>query len=53
MLGTHMDPTKLQALPIYLAIGQSSKKWTMPIRNWRMALSRFEIEFGDRLAGHQ
>jgi len=38
---------------IYLAIEQASKKWTMPIRNWRMALSRFEIEFGDRLAGHQ
>lgn len=34
---------------IYLAIEQASKKWTMPIRNWRMALSRFEIEFGDRL----
>ncbi len=38
---------------IYLAIEQASKKWTMPIRNWRMALSRFEIEFGDRLVGHQ
>jgi transposase-like protein len=38
---------------IYLAIEQASKKWTMPIRNWRMALSRFEIEFGDRLAGYQ
>lgn len=38
---------------IYLAIEQASKKWTMPIRNWRMALSRFEIEFGDRLNDHQ
>tara|TARA_B110000503_G_C7075794_1_gene382833 strand:- start:44 stop:1258 length:1215 start_codon:yes stop_codon:yes gene_type:complete len=38
---------------IYLAIEQASKKWTMPIRNWRMALSRFEIEFGDRLTDHQ
>ena len=38
---------------IYLAIEQASKKWTMPIRNWRMALSRFEIEFGDRLVDHQ
>ena len=38
---------------IYLAIEQASKKWTMPIRNWRMALSRFEIEFGDRIADHQ
>jgi transposase-like protein len=38
---------------IYLAIEQASKKWTMPIRNWKMALSRFEIEFGDRLTDHQ
>ena len=38
---------------IYLAIEQASKKWTMPIRKWRMALSRFEIEFGDRLTDHQ
>jgi putative transposase len=38
---------------IYLAIEQASKKWTMPIRNWKMALSRFEIEFGDQLTDHQ
>lgn len=38
---------------IYLAIEQASKKWTMPIQNWRMALNRFVIEFGDRLNGHQ
>lgn len=38
---------------IYLAIEQASRKWTMPIQNWKMALSRFVIEFGDRLAGHQ
>lgn len=38
---------------IYLAIEQAAKKWTMPIRNWKMALSRFEIEFGDRISGHQ
>ena len=38
---------------IYLAIEQASKKWTMPIRNWKMALSRFEIEFGERLTDHQ
>ncbi len=34
---------------IYLAIEQASKKWTMPIRNWKMALNRFMIEFEDRL----
>ncbi len=34
---------------IYLAIQQASKKWTMPIRNWKPALNRFMIEFEDRL----
>ena len=34
---------------IYLAIQQASKKWTMPIRNWKLALNRFMIEFEDRL----
>jgi transposase-like protein len=34
---------------IYLAIRDASKKWTMPIRNWKMALNRFMIEFEDRL----
>jgi len=34
---------------IYLAIQEASKKWTMPIRNWKQALNRFMIEFEDRL----
>ncbi|ELA9390909.1 IS256 family transposase [Vibrio parahaemolyticus] len=34
---------------IYLAIRDASKKWTMPIRNWRQALNRFMIMFEDRL----
>ena len=34
---------------VYLAIENASKKWTMPIRNWKMALNRFMIEFEDRL----
>lgn len=34
---------------IYLAILDASKKWTMPIRNWRQALNRFMIMFEDRL----
>lgn len=37
---------------IYLAIEAAAKKWTMPIRDWRAAMSRFMIEFGDRLHGH-
>ena len=35
---------------IYLAIQDASKRWTMPIRNWKLALNRFMIEFEDR--GH-
>ena len=35
---------------IYLAIQAAAKKWTMPIRNWKLALNRFMIEFEDRLA---
>jgi putative transposase len=35
----------------FLAIEQASKKWTMPIRDWKPALNRFIIEFGDRLDG--
>ena len=34
---------------IYLAIQDASKKWTMPIRDWKTALNRFMIEFEDRL----
>jgi putative transposase len=37
---------------IYLAIQNASKKWTMPIRNWKPALNRFMIEFEDRLADY-
>ncbi len=35
---------------VYLAIQNASKKWTMPIRNWKLALNRFMIEFEDRLS---
>ncbi len=34
---------------VYLAIQAASKKWNMPIRDWRAAMSRFLIEFEDRL----
>ena len=37
---------------IYLAIQAASKKWTMPIRNWKAALNRFMIEFEEQLAPH-
>ena len=34
---------------LYLAINRISKKWTMPIRNWKAALNQFVILFGDRV----
>ena len=37
---------------IYLAIESASKKWTMPIRDWKSALNRFMIEFEEQLAPH-
>ena len=37
---------------VYLAIKDASKKWTMPIQNWRQAMSRFIIEFEERLERH-
>lgn len=37
---------------VWLGIQAASQKWTMPLRDWRMAMSRFIIEFGDRLDGH-
>lgn len=37
---------------VYLAIMDASKKWTMPIRNWKAALNRFMIEFEDRISDY-
>lgn len=34
---------------IFLAIQDASKKWTMPIQNWKLALNRFIIEFEERI----
>jgi transposase-like protein len=31
---------------LYLAIRNVSEKWTMPIKNWGLALNQFAIEFG-------
>ncbi len=35
---------------LYLAIQGVSKKWTMPIRDWKLALNRFAIMFPDRFS---
>jgi putative transposase len=37
---------------VYLAVQDAAKKWTMPIRNWKAAMNRFMIEFGDRIGDH-
>src|SRR3989338_5391641 len=34
---------------IYLALQNISRKWTMPIRDWKPALARFMIEFEGRV----
>lgn len=48
-----MFPSDEAALKVvYLAVMEASKKWTMPIRNWRLALNRFSIEFGERVTAH-
>jgi transposase-like protein len=46
-------PSDASALKVvYLAIRSASKKWTMPIRNWKAAMNRFMIEFEEQLAPH-
>lgn len=35
---------------LYLALHDISQKWTMPIRDWKQAMSQFMILFGDRMA---
>lgn len=34
---------------LYLALEHIAKKWTMPVVNWKAALQRFTIMFGDRV----
>jgi putative transposase len=36
----------------YLALINISKKWTMPLRDWKPALNRFSIQFEDRMPQH-
>ena len=42
-------PTENSVMKVlYLAIRGVSKKWTMPIRDWKHALNQFAIRFSDR-----
>ena len=46
-------PSDASALKVvYLAIQQASRKWTMPIREWKPVLNRFAIDYEDRLPLH-
>ena len=33
----------------YLGLNNINQKWAMPIRDWKAALNRFTIQFGDRM----
>lgn len=42
-------PSDQSALKVvYLSIKKASEKWTMPLRNWKPAMNRFAIEYGER-----
>lgn len=34
---------------VYMAINEASRKWTMPVRNWKLALNYFAILFENRM----
>ncbi len=40
----------LSELSFYLVLRNISKKWIMPTRDWKAALTRFTIQFGERIA---
>ncbi|NLE60229.1 MAG: IS256 family transposase [Planctomycetes bacterium] len=47
-------PNESSVLKImYMAIREASKKWTMPVRNWKSALNHFAILYEDRLPTNQ
>lgn len=48
-----MFPDDGAALKVtWLAIMDASRRWTMPIQNWRSVLNRFCIEFGERVSAY-
>ena len=48
--GTRADVTESDVKAADLALRNISQKWTMPIRDWKAALTRFTIQFGDRIS---
>jgi len=53
--GVEVSPTFISQVTnavmmvLYLALHQASKRWTMPIRNWKTAMAQFEIMYQDRI----
>lgn len=37
---------------LYLATSEISRKWTMPVRDWRDCVSQFAIYFSERMESH-
>jgi transposase-like protein len=37
------------AAPLFLALRQAAKKWTMPIHHWKEALNYFTILWPERM----
>jgi len=43
---------QVAAKVVFLAIQQASKKWSMPIRDWKPTLNRFILEPCERIERH-
>ncbi|MEM1118119.1 MAG: IS256 family transposase [Bacteroidota bacterium] len=37
---------------LYLALNRITARWTRPLQNWKAAMLRFEIDYGERLTRH-
>jgi putative transposase len=37
---------------IWLALGNITKEWAMPVFHWKAAMTQFAIMFGDRFTKH-
>ncbi len=37
---------------LYLTLNTITKKWSMPVRDWKVALNRFSIQLADRMASY-
>jgi putative transposase len=44
-----LEDEKSREAQFYLALNNISKKWTMPLRDWKGALNRFTIQFEERM----